>query len=184
MTGQRTARTDEAGQHEDDGQPAADHIGRWYQDGFEDPPGLVGSDERAKGGAGQRQNEGDRSAGKRAFVAMERQQRDDGKETQRIGSERSPTAQGPCEQLHGADQECHDGGAGRSVVAELRQETAGPVRQPSGDGGDAGEVRPCGLEKLVLLLKMKVIRIAEGEEAVNGDAGQCRQPGQLQHQTH
>ena len=86
-----------------------------------------------------------------------------------------PTAKCPCEQLNGTDQHRQDSRSGQCIVTELRQKTARPVRQSSGDGGDASEVSPGGFEQLVLLLEMQVIRVSEGEEAVNGDAGQYRQ---------
>ena len=127
---------DDADEDEYGRQPAAGHIGQGYQAGLDNPAGLVAFDERAQGGAGKRQDEGNGTAEERAFVAIEGNQCDDRKKTQDIGNKCAPAAQGPCQQLDGAKQDCQDGCADRSIVAELSQEPAGPVRQPAGNGGE------------------------------------------------
>ena len=73
------------------------------------------------------------------------------------------------------DEERHQEGSNGGVVAELRQEASEPVGQAARDGGDAPEVREGGFEELVLLLEMQVVGVSEGEETVDGDAGQNRQ---------
>ena len=166
---------DQADQNEHDGQAAAGEIDKRNQDGFENPARLVGADERAQSGAGKRQDKGDCTARERAFVAKERQQYDGGQETQGIGYESAPSADRPGKQLYRDDEERHQERSDGGVVAELRQEAAGPVGQAARDGGDAPEVRPGGFEELVLFLEMQVVRVFEGEEAEDGDAGQNRQ---------